>query len=89
MGSASPTKALHATLAVVIDGHEEATNKGTWRNLGQNDAARLTGLHPLRGRADRIFLDTAAKTDGEHEPFLGDEDDFDAYNDEDEDPNAA
>ena len=87
-----PTKALHATLAVVIGGYEEATNKDTWRNPGQDDAAYFTRLASwgyTLSEVEQIVLDTAAKADDEHEPFPGDEDDFDGYNSEDEDPDAA
>lgn len=87
-----PTKALHATLAVVIGGYEEATNKDTWRNPGQDDAAYFTRLASwgyTLSEVEQIVLDTAAKADDEHEPFPGDEDDFDGYNGEDDDPDAA
>jgi ParB family chromosome partitioning protein len=104
-----PTKALHAAVAVVIGGYEEATNKDTWRNPDRGDAAYFTRLAAwgyTLSEVEQIVIDAAARraeervkaqeavaaqADDEHHPFPGDEDadEFDGYDSEDDDPDAA
>lgn len=42
--TAHPTKAQHATLAVILGGIESGTHRGTWRNPDKNDAAYFRQL---------------------------------------------
>ncbi|WP_295792182.1 ParB/RepB/Spo0J family partition protein [uncultured Microbacterium sp.] len=56
-----PTKALHAAVAVVIGGYEEATNKDTWRNPSSSDAEYLTRLTTwgyVLSDVEQIVIDT-------------------------------
>lgn len=56
-----PTKALHAAVAVVLGGYEEATHKDTWRNPTDRDAtylARLVAWGYVLSDVEQIVIDT-------------------------------
>ncbi|MBF4592091.1 ParB/RepB/Spo0J family partition protein [Curtobacterium sp. VKM Ac-1395] len=86
-----PTKALHAVVAVVIGGYEEATNKDTWRNPDRSAAAyfaRLAAWGYVLSEVEQIVLDAAAekeakraqaKADAEANPVPADSEDGDDF----------
>lgn len=96
-----PAKALHATLAVVIGGYEEATNKDTWRNPDRSNAAyfaRLAAWGYVLSEVEQIVIDKAAEnvarraqeqadalTDDEHHPFPADNEEGDEFDGADDD----
>ena len=63
-----PTKPLHAALAVVIGGYEEATNKDTWRNPTRDAAVYFTRLATwgyTLSDVEQIVIDAAARREQE------------------------